>query len=249
MLEISANPIADVAVLLNITPDHLDWHGTMVHYVAAKEKIFRQRHHHEPQTRIYGLSMGETTTDIQLPEHPFLKGVHNHENMVAAVEACRAIGVDDATILKHLQSFEGLPHRQKIIATYKNLSFINDSKGTNPDATAKALASFDNIFWILGGQSTADKLKGCEAYYSKIRHAYLIGEASDEFAQILEGHIPYTKCEILKNAVQNAFTDAQPYAEPCTILLSPACKSWDQYKSYEQRGEDFVAQVYAVLED
>jgi len=249
MLEISANPVADIAVLLNITPDHLDWHESMENYAAAKEKIFRQRPDHAPQVKIYGASMGKSDTDIHLPAHPFLKGQHNQENMIAAVQVCRAVGLDDKTIFKHMLTFEGLPHRQKIVATYKNIRFVNDSKGTNPDATAKALASFDNIFWILGGQPTADKLNGLDTFYPKIRHAYLIGEASDEFATLLEGHIPYTKCEVMKAAVQQAFTAAQSYAEPATILLSPACKSWDQYPNYERRGDDFAAQVYSVLED
>lgn len=250
MLEISANPVADIAVFLNIAPDHLDWHQTMDHYTAAKEKIFRQRANKPPQIKIYGQSMGKGMPQMpDLPAHPFLKGLHNHENMIAAFEACRAVGLGEAAILQHMQSFQGLPHRQNIVATFENMTFVNDSKGTNPDATAKALASFDNIFWILGGQATDDRLNGLEKFYSKIRRAYLIGEASGEFASILDGHVPYDQCGILKKAVEAAFTDAQNVSSPVTILLSPACKSWDQYKNYEERGQDFVSCVYSLLED
>lgn len=248
MLEISANPVADIAVLLNITPDHLDWHGTLENYTAAKEKIFQQRANHAPQIKIFGYSMGRSKPELPiLSEHPFLKGEHNQENIIAAIEACRAVGLDDATILKHLQSFEGLAHRQKRVAQYQNIEFINDSKATNTDSASKSLATFDNIYWIVGGMATDDKLNGLDVYFPKVKHAYLIGQASDEFAEILEGKVSYTKCDILKNAVTEAFRDAQKTTDHATILLATACKSWDQYKNFEQRGDDFVACVENLL--
>ncbi|MDB5478639.1 MAG: UDP-N-acetylmuramoyl-L-alanine--D-glutamate ligase [Alphaproteobacteria bacterium] len=250
MLEISAYPVADIAVFLNITPDHLDWHGTMEKYSAAKEKIFRQRPNRPGQIKIYGHSMQREELELpELPEHPFLKGEHNAENITAAFAACRAAGLDDDTIQKHLMSFQGLPHRQKIVATFKDIIFVNDSKGTNPDATSKALASFDSIFWIAGGRATDEKLGGLEKYYPKIRKAYLIGEAADEFADLLKNEMPVSICGMLKNAVEQAFVDALNFDGAATILLSPACKSFDQYQNFEQRGDDFTAQVYSVLED
>lgn len=246
MLYYSANAVADIAVFLNITPDHQDWHGSMAHYKNSKERIFRQRDNRPPQVKIYGLSMGQTADTYVLPDHEFLKGAHNHENRVAALEACRACGLDDATILHHMQSFGGLPHRQKRVTVIGDVQFINDSKGTNPDATSKALSSFENMFWIVGGQATADKLSGLEQFYPKIRHAYLIGEAQDEFAGLLNGVLPYTKCGVMAKAVEQAFVDARKSGDKAVVLLSPACKSWDQYKNYEERGLEFEALSLAL---
>jgi UDP-N-acetylmuramoylalanine--D-glutamate ligase len=249
-LEITANPVADIAVLLNITPDHLEWHGSFENYKAAKNKIFRQRPDRPKQIKIYGESLTRNAPEIpaELQNHPFLKGEHNQENIAATIEACRACGLDDATIVKHILSFEGLEHRQKIVGQYKNVTFINDSKATNVDSAAKALASFDNIYWILGGLPTDEMLNGLEVYYPKIKHAYLIGQASDDFACILKSHVDYTKCNMLKNAIEQAFQDAKQSSEPAVILLSPACKSYDQYTGFEQRGNDFIDQVHRVLQ-
>lgn len=243
MLEISANPVADIAVLLNITPDHLDWHGTMENYVAAKEKIFRQRLNHAPQVRVYGQSMPQNMGKMPLIVQPFLKGEHNAENIAATIAACRAVGLDDETILRHLQTFEGLAHRQKQVATIGSVTFINDSKATNTDSAAKALETFDNIYWLVGGMATDDKLNGLDRYFSKIHKAYLIGQASDEFAEILSGKLAFEECGTVKNAVAAAYSDAKNDVKPATVLLATACKSWDQYKNFEQRGDDFVAQV------
>lgn len=249
MLEISAHPVADIAVLLNITPDHLDWHGTMENYTAAKEKIFRQREGHAPQIKIYGQSMGKTTAAIPpLPEHNFLKGEHNRENIIAAIEACRACDLKDEEILRHLASFEGLPHRQKRVAVFRNVTFINDSKATNADATAKALASFDNLYWIVGGQPKSDGLTGLDVFYPKIRQAYLIGQASETFAQVLQGKVPVRLCGTVKNAVAAATKDALQDKSPAVVLLSPACASFDQYRNFEERGEDFVEQVHQLVQ-
>lgn len=248
MLEITANPVADIAVLLNITPDHLEWHKTFEDYTAAKQKIFRQRKGYDPQVKIYGLSMAKTAAEItSLPEHPYLKGKHNEENILAAMEACRACGLEDKTILEHLLTFEGLSHRQKQVAIHEHITFINDSKGTNADATANALASYENIYWILGGMPKSDGIKALVPYHSKIHKAYLIGQASDAFAAELSGKIEHVICGVMAEAVAAAFKDALQDTEQAIILLSPACASFDQYQNFEQRGEDFVTQVHTVL--
>ncbi len=251
MLEITANPIADVAVLLNVTPDHLDWHGTFENYKAAKEKIFRQRDGKPPQKRVYGLSMPQHEAVLGLPDfsaQPFLKGAHNHENMEVAFAVCRAIGMDRDTIEKHIMSFEGLAHRQKRVAVYKNVEFINDSKATNADATSKALASFENIYWIVGGMPKSDGLNGLDVFYPKIKKAYLIGQASEAFAQVLDGKLPALQCETIAKATEAALKDALQDDAHAVVLLSPACASFDQYKNFEQRGDDFAAQVHILLE-
>lgn len=249
-LEITASPVADIAILLNITPDHIDWHGSFENYKAAKQKIFTQRPDRPKQVRIYGHSLTKNSAEVpnELKNHPFLKGAHNQENISAAIEACRACGLDDKTIIRHILSFEGLAHRQKNIAKYRNIAFINDSKATNVDSAAKALSSFEDIYWILGGLPTDDLLNGLDVYFPKVKHAYLIGQASDVFAEILQGKVSFTKCETLKNAVTKSFDDAQAQEGTATILLSPACKSFDQYTGFEQRGDDFVEQVQQALQ-
>ena len=250
MLEITANPMADIAVLLNITPDHLDWHGTMDHYVAAKQKIFRQRESRPAQIAVYGRSMAASAQEWPaLPEHPFLKGVHNQENIYAAMDACRAAGLDDDTIFKHLMTFEGLSHRQKKVGQRGDILFINDSKATNADATSKALASYDEMYWIVGGMPKSDGLNGLDVYYPKIKHAYLIGQASEAFAKTLDGHVPTTTSGTMKNAVAQAYADAKQNGGHAVVLLSPACASFDQYQNFEQRGDDFTACVNALLQE
>lgn len=250
MLHITAQPVADIAVYLNITPDHIDWHGSFEHYQSAKERILRQRDNHAPQVRVYGMSMRPSTEDFSfLPPHDYLKGEHNLENRIAALQACRACGLDDATILKHMAVFQGLAHRQKNVAQYKHITFINDSKATNADATSKALSSYDNIYWILGGLPKSDGINGLDVFYPKIKHAYLIGQASAEFARTLDGSVPFTECGVMQNAIENAFYDAMNDDREAVILLSPACASFDQYKNFEERGDDFTARVTQLLQE
>lgn len=250
MLHNTANPVADIAVHLNITPDHIDWHGSFEHYKAAKERIFRQRDNRAAQVRIYGVSSKPTEVDFSfIPPHDYLKGEHNRENMIAAFMACRACGVDDATILKHMAAFQGLAHRQKKVATYKNIAFVNDSKATNADATSKALSSYDNIYWILGGVAKSDGINGLDVFYPNIKRAYLIGQASQEFARALDGALPFMECGDMQNAIENAFYDAMNDEQQAVILLSPACASFDQYKNFEERGDDFAARVTQLLQE
>lgn len=257
MLYYTDNPVADVAVYLNMTPDHLEWHGSTDHYRQSKERIFRQRTGRAPQVRIYGTSLqNEEQRDkaLDIPEHLFLQGAHNRENLLAAYEACRACGLDHDTILRHMAGFEGLPHRQKQVAVHAGIRFINDSKATNPDAAATALARYDNIYWIAGGLPTEQFLQGLEPYYPKIRKAYLVGTAQDAFAAALDGIVANRKSGTIAQAVRHAYDDAYEDARAhsgngqAVILLSPACKSMDQYRNFEERGTDFEACVHQLLQ-
>lgn len=247
MLDISSDPVADIAVLLNIRPDHLDWHGTFEHYSAAKMKILRQRTNHPPITIIKGLSLQPDQSIPDFPEHAFLKGQHNLENRLAAFLACRAVGVSEDVIIKHMTTFTGLKHRQNHVAQYKNVTFINDSKATNADATSHALAAYKGIYWIAGGQPKSDGIDGLEKFYSNIRKAFLIGEAADAFADKLNGHVPVAICHTMDKAVQQAFAEALHDGRETVILLSPACASFDQYQNFEQRGDDFTQCVQTLL--
>lgn len=286
-LEITQDAVADIAILLNIAPDHLEWHGSMAAYIDAKARIFRPRHgtlqaiigvdtapskaiadqlHNKKDVTVTRLSqqsaahdgMITVTSDGWLQDgmdkvmdfslHPYLRGKHNWENCAAAYAACRAVGLSREEIAATMMSFEGLPHRQKIAGKWRHVSFINDSKATNVDATSRALDSFDNIYWILGGLPKGDRLQDLEVFYPKVRHAFLIGSAATAFAEILQDKVPFTHSETLDRAVSDAFVHASRVNAPANVLLSPACASYDQFTGYEHRGNTFVALVQDLLQ-
>ncbi|SDG44852.1 UDP-N-acetylmuramoyl-L-alanine--D-glutamate ligase [Roseospirillum parvum] len=191
---------------------------------------------------------GETPVKVvELARCPALKGRHNVQNAAAAVAAGRLLGLDHATLAKGLQSFPGLAHRQEMVATLDGITFINDSKATNADATATALACFEDVYWIVGGRPKSDGLAGLEPFYPRLRHAFLIGEAEDAFAATLTGAVPFTRCGTLDRAVPEAFARARAegVANP-TVLLSPACASWDQFADFNARGDAFKALVHRL---
>jgi UDP-N-acetylmuramoylalanine--D-glutamate ligase len=148
---------------------------------------------------------------------------------------------------KGLRSFPGLAHRMEQVGRADNTLFVNDSKGTNADATAKALASFVDIFWIAGGKPKTGGITSLAEFFPRIRKAYLIGEAAQEFAATLEGRVPYEISQTLENAVPHAARDAAAsgLTEP-VVLLSPACASFDQYRNFEIRGARFRDLVTAL---
>lgn len=158
------------------------------------------------------------------------------------------LGLADGDILQAIKSFPGLPHRQYPVRRIGHIVFINDSKATNAAATEKALASYDDIFWIVGGRAKSGGLNGLESYMDRIRHAYLIGEATDEFALWFEKNaVPYAQCGTLGVAVDKAHSDAQRHGKG-TVLLSPACASFDQFASFEERGNAFAEAVCRLKE-
>jgi len=170
-----------------------------------------------------------------------LRGRHNHENIACAYAIIRQLyGYEPDKIIAAMSSFGGLAHRQFLAATIGNVQYINDSKATNADATSRALAAFRDIYWILGGQPKEGGLNGLDEYMNRIQRAYLIGEAAPQFAEWLSGQgVPFVQCGTLDVAIQMAHQDAQA-AGKGVVLLSPACASWDQFKSFEHRGDMFV---------
>lgn len=191
---------------------------------------------------------GEPVLDVGVL--PTLKGIHNYQNVSVAYGVCRALNLPKNDIVKALQTFPGLAHRQERVKVVKGICFINDSKGTNAQATAKALAAFDCIYWIAGGQAKSDGIDSLSSYFSKIVHAFLIGQAQDRFAATLEGKVPYTKSGTLEQAVLEAYRLAslQTVSNPI-VLLSPACASWDQFQDFEHRGEVFCQLVQKLGEE
>jgi UDP-N-acetylmuramoylalanine--D-glutamate ligase len=169
-----------------------------------------------------------------------LPGEHNHQNAVAAYAAAKAAGLNGAQIAAAIASYPGLAHRQERIAVIDGLAFVNDSKATNADAAAKALACYQRIYWIAGGRPKEGGIASLTLYFPRIEHAFLIGEAAKEFAATLEGHVAYTISGDLDTAILAATAKAKADGRPgAVVLLSPACASFDQFADFEARGEAF----------
>jgi UDP-N-acetylmuramoylalanine--D-glutamate ligase len=282
---------ATVGILLNVTEDHLDRHGTMENYAAIKarlpagveaggtavigvdddwtraaaERIARagkkvervsvqgalRDGYYAQGSRILRAAGGKAEAVADLAGIGSLRGTHNAQNAGAAIAACLALGLDLAAIRKGLASFPGLAHRMQQVGRKEtdkgNVLFVNDSKATNADSAAKALASFGDIFWIAGGKPKTGGIAGLAEFFPRIRKAYLIGEAAKDFAKTLDGKVPYEIVETLERAVPLAARDASASSlkEP-VVLLSPACASFDQYPNFEVRGKAFTDLVRAI---
>jgi len=224
----------DVAVLLNLEPDHLDRHGDFEAYRAAKLRIF-ERTRVAIVPRGLGLAGIEFAAGDPLPAEPRLRGAHNRENAAAATAAARAAGIDDASIAAALETFAGVPHRLELVAEVNGVRFVNDSKATNVAAARRALAAYadEPVHLILGGSLKGESFAPlAEAVGDNVRSIHLIGEAAPELAAVLEAHDDRT----LERAIAHAAEGAAPGD---VVLLSPACASYDQYENFEQRGEEF----------
>ncbi len=249
----------DVAVLLNITPDHLDRYDGFEGYAASKARLFAMQS--KGHAAIVGINddasaaiakqvsrsgRSEDLTRIapgvclDQSRWPALQGPHNAQNALAAIAACEALGISNDAIDAGLASFPGLPHRMERVGVRDGVLYVNDSKATNPTSTAPALAAFDRVHWILGGQAKTDELDACRPAFGHVAHAYAIGEAAEMFAQLLSPDMPVT----ISGSLAQAVTDAAARARAGeTVLLSPACASFDQFRDYEDRGDQFRAAV------
>ena len=177
-----------------------------------------------------------------------LKGAHNAQNVCAVVGALTALGCDLRALGDAIRSFPGLAHRMEPVASLRNVAFVNDSKATNADAAARALGSFDPIYWIVGGQAKSDGIDPLNGFFPQIVKAYLVGEAQDRFAATLEGKLPHVRAETIERATRLATQDALADGRPgATVLLSPACASWDQFTSFEARGDAFKRVVADLI--
>lgn len=277
----------DVAVFTNLTPDHLDRHGGMGGYFAAKRRLFAEGGPDravigvdEPEGVYLASQLGQAPEDarvirissgqklagpgwnvfarkgflaefrrgkqvaaIDLRAMPGLPGAHNHQNACAAYAVARSLGLAPKLIDTALASFAGLPHRSQLVGERDGVRFVNDSKATNVDSAAKALQAFTKIRWIAGGLGKDGGISALQPHLGAVVKAYLIGHSAREFALQL-GDTPHAICETMAQAVALAAAEAEPGD---VVLLAPAAASFDQYPDFEKRGEDFMAQVAAVL--
>ena len=235
-----------VAVLTNLEPDHLDRHGSFEAYGAAKLRAFARQGPDDVAVvpRGFGPVPGEArrvefSDDDPLPAEPRLRGAHNRENAAAAAAASRAIGVPDAAIAEALRAFPGVEHRIEEVGTVAGVLYVNDSKATNAAAALRALASFPGRrkHLILGGRGKAEPYDALAAACAPGDRAYLIGEAAGDLAAAFEAaHVPY----VVEGTLAAALAAASHAGSPGdVVLLTPACASYDQFRSFEQRGEEF----------
>ena len=288
-LELTPGLRCDIAVLLNLSEDHLDRHGGFAGYVSAKERIFdaqtaddvaivgtddepsralRERlcgrasgpvvlpisADHVAVGGVYGLGRqliddldGASAHVMDMDRAAALPGSHNAQNAAAAYAAARRLGVPGPVIAEAIQDFPGLPHRQEVVLAAEGIRYVNDSKATNGESAARAVSSYDAVYWIAGGQPKEGGIEAVAPHFARIIHAFLIGEAAEQFARRLAEQVPHSICGDLGPAVQAAHAMAREKGPAdAVVLLSPACASFDQFENFEARGDAFRAAVAAL---
>ena len=273
-----------VGILLNITPDHLDRHGTMENYASLKARLVEETGHPivgddddwcrdiSERLRLINRTWIDLVSSHQRQPHGWypngtelvarapwtgplgafadvagiasLRGQHNLQNALAASAAVMHLGITPSQVAAALATFPGLPHRLEELGRIGDVLFINDSKATNADSAATALAAFEGgVYWILGGKPKQGGISSLTPHFPRVAKAYLIGEATEEFAATLQGEVEFERCGTLDRAVAAAARDTEATATSAVVLLSPACASYDQYRNFEVRGDAFRALV------
>lgn len=283
-LDLAPGIAPSIGVLLNVTPDHLDRHGTLDLYAAIKERLVAAsriavvavddgitqavadrldqsgRRVVRVSTRrtladgvyvangtVFEADNGASTEIARLGGVASLRGDHNAQNAAVAVAVAKKLGLSDDEIRRGLATFRGLRHRMEQVGQRGRVIFVNDSKATNADAAAKALASFDRIYWIAGGRAKEGGIDSLAGYFPRIAKAYLIGEAADDFAGTLGSTVPFEMSGTLGEAIAAAARDAAlDGAAEAVVLLSPACASYDQFPNFERRGDAFRSAALAL---
>ena len=263
-IDLSHSLACDVALLTNLSPDHLDRYDGFAGYSASKARLFSLQHRDQVAIvavdddpskmiasrinhRLHRVS-GKDIDPVDQARWPALQGPHNAQNAVCAIAVCRVLGLNDEQIERGLATYKSLPHRMELVGEADGVRWFNDSKATNAASAAPALAAFppapdQRLHWIAGGQAKGDGLAACRPWFGHVKRAYLIGEAMETFAAEIGDACPVEKSGDLATAVKQAAAAAKAGD---IVLLSPACASFDQFKDYEQRGDAFRAAVQAL---
>ncbi|HTT98102.1 MAG TPA: UDP-N-acetylmuramoyl-L-alanine--D-glutamate ligase [Rhizomicrobium sp.] len=280
-IDLSPGLKPDVSVLSNITPDHIDRHGTLENYAAVKARLLAAGSTavigvDDVQTSaiytkvsgagqqavpvsvgkvlgrgifvldgvLYDAQGGRANRIVDLTQAAHLPGAHNWQNAALAYAATKSFARDTRAVASAIIDFPGLAHRIEDVGRIGQVRFVNDSKATNAEATERALVCFPDIFWIAGGRAKEGGIETLASHFPRVRKAYLIGEAAKDFAKTLDGKVAYEISGTLANAVASASADAarSGLAQPI-VLLSPACASFDQFRDFEHRGDEFRASV------
>ena len=263
-IDLSHSLACDIALLTNLSPDHLDRYDGFAGYTASKARLFSLQHRDQVAIvavdddpskmiasrinhRLHRVS-GKDVDPVDQARWPALQGPHNAQNAVCAIAVCRVLGLDDEQIERGLATYKSLPHRMELVGEADGVRWFNDSKATNAASAAPALAAFppapdQRLHWIAGGQAKGDGLAACRPWFGHVKRAYLIGEAMAAFAAEIGDACPVEKSGDLATAVKQAAAAAKAGD---IVLLSPACASFDQFKDYEQRGDAFRAAVQAL---
>jgi UDP-N-acetylmuramoylalanine--D-glutamate ligase len=290
-IDLAPSLTPDVGLLSNLSPDHIDRHGSMDNYAAIKARLMRQtardgqvvigvddeyssaiftqlsaqrsgNAHPVSVGKVLGRGIfvvdgvlydalaGRAVKVMEMGAALRLPGAHNWQNAALAYGAVKPYVSDIKAIAAAIASFPGLAHRMEDVGHIGKVAFINDSKATNADATARALAVYPDIFWIAGGKPKDGGIESLSGFFPRIRKAYLIGEAAPQFARTLDGKALYEMSGTLDAAVSRAAADASASATPApVVLLSPACASYDQFNDFEQRGDMFRSLVARLPRD
>lgn len=279
----SINPT--IGILLNLSPDHIDRHGTFSNYCAIKQRLVegaktsligiddpacfdifkalkQQKKNVHPVSRyskpddggyyalgnaLYSFANGKPVERLTLAGIDSLRGSHNAQNALMSLATVDMLKIHFDDLHGAFASYSGLPHRMQQVRKIGHALFVNDSKATNAEASAPALATFDHIYWIIGGLAKEGGITALKQYFPKICKAYLIGDAADDFARTIGSAFPIAMCGTLDNAVKQAAQDAaNDAADEVAVLLSPACASYDQFKNYGARGDAFINLVKAL---
>ncbi|MEO0412367.1 MAG: UDP-N-acetylmuramoyl-L-alanine--D-glutamate ligase [Pseudomonadota bacterium] len=271
-LEQTQSLASDIAIFLNLTPDHGDRYGSFADYGAAKQRLFDMQG--DNNTAVIALDDDEgrrlasqaeaavvpisgvgaqgaewAVIDGELAYHgraissqrdwPALKGPHNAQNAAAAAAACYVIGLSPDEIARGLETFGGLQHRSQRVVQVGDLTFVNDSKATNPDATLRSLQAFDNIFWLAGGSDKGSDFSLLNTALEHVKAAYFFGQTGPVLAEVVSLETSRV-FDTLEDAFDAAVADATSTSEPATVLLSPACASFDQFRNFAHRGDVFT---------
>ena len=258
-LETCSHVKLDGAVILNITPDHIEWHGNLKNYYNAKIKISSFLKQNAPLlissndnlsikaskelkkiSNVLRLDKNDNKNNL------FKKSIHHKENIVGSIKLLSSFGMPEKKSLLAVDSFEGLPHRMEVISKKDKAIFINDSKATNAEAASKALGFFENIFWIAGGLGKSEGIKGTLGHIKNVKKCYLFGKSKYDFFNELGPKVNCSIFDTMEEALKAVFRDTQNTKKEITILLSPGASSFDQFKNFEDRGNKFKELAFQI---